>query len=82
MYQDFDEKIDVIALFEHGGMKPLRFRWKERSMKVTRVTGAWKAPKGDKWVRHFSVVDTQDNVYVLAYDERGMQWTISKIWIE
>lgn len=82
MYQDLDEPIDVIAVFDKGTLRPLRFRWKGRSLHIARVTGSWKAPKGETWMRHFSVVDTHDNVFHLAYDERRTRWTISKVWVE
>ena len=34
-----EEPIDVIALFEKGRMRPVRFRWKERVYKIVKVTG-------------------------------------------
>ena len=82
MYKDLDEQIDVIVHFEKGALKPLRFLWKDRSFRVSRVTGRWKAPQGDKWMRHYSVVDSADNVFILTYDERMTRWAISKVWVE
>jgi len=82
MYQDFDVSIDVMALYEKGTLRPLRFCWKGRSFRIARVTGTWKAPQGDMWTRHFSVVDARGNVFFLAYDERRTRWTISKLWME
>jgi hypothetical protein len=82
MYKDLDEQVSVIAVFERGDMRPYRFFWKDRAFRVSRVTGTWKAPKGDKWVRHFSVVDSADNVFFLTYDERSMRWAIGKVWVE
>jgi hypothetical protein len=79
MYQDLDEPIDVIVLYDTGTLRPLRFRWNGRSFKIARVTGTWKAPQGDTWMRHFSVVDTRGNVFFLAYDERRTRWTISRL---
>jgi hypothetical protein len=82
LYHDLDEPVDVIAIFEKGQLRPIRFRWKGQTYKVARVTGRWKAPKGEAWVRHFSVVDTQDNVFQLVYDERRTDWSICKVWVE
>ena len=82
MYTDLDEQIDVVVLYEKGTLKPLRFLWQGRSFKIARVTGTWKAPQGDKWMRHFSVVDQSDNVFFLTYEERSMRWAISKVWVE
>ncbi len=74
--------MDVIAVFEKGTLKPIRFRWKGQIYKIARVTGRWKAPKGEAWLRHYSVVDTNDNVFQLVYDERHTGWMISKVWVE
>lgn len=82
MYKDLDEQVSVIVVFQKGEMKPLRFYWKDRAFRVSRVTGKWKAPRGDKWMVHFSVVDIADNVFFLTYDERSMRWAISKVWVE
>ena len=82
MYQEFNEPIDVIVLYEKGILRPLRFRWKGRSHKVVRVTASWKAPKGEAWMRHFSLMDENGDVFFLIFDERGTQWTISKVWVE
>lgn len=82
MYKDLDEQVSVIAVFEKGDMRPYRFFWKDRAFKVARVTGRWKAPQGDTWKRHFSVVDSADNVFHLTYEERSMRWAISKVWTD
>lgn len=57
MYKDLDEPIDVIVHFEKGALKPLRILWQGRSFKIVRVTGTWKAPKGDKWYADLSEED-------------------------
>lgn len=82
MYHDLDEPVEVIAVFEKGTLKPARFRWKGNVHKVARVTGHWKSPNGEFWVRHFALVDADDNVFQLTYDERRTDWVISKVWVE
>ncbi|PJA29022.1 MAG: hypothetical protein CO189_03575 [candidate division Zixibacteria bacterium CG_4_9_14_3_um_filter_46_8] len=82
MYQDIDENVDMIALFNSGKVKPIKFRWKDRPVKVVQVTGKWKSDVGRYKVRHFAVVDDNDNFFQLAYDERDLRWTLEKIWVE
>ncbi|MEW5701953.1 MAG: DUF6504 family protein [Candidatus Zixiibacteriota bacterium] len=82
MYHTLDEPVEVIAVFEPGTLKPARFRWKGKIYKVARVTGHWKSQQGEYTVRHFALVDTEDNVFQLTYDERRTDWVISKIWVE
>jgi len=35
VYQDLDDDIEVIALFERNKLKPCRFRWRGKVYKVT-----------------------------------------------
>lgn len=82
MYQDMDDPIDVVVLFQGNKMKPSRFRWKDRVYKVSEVTGDWKTDVGAYRIRHFAVVDNSSNFFQLSYDERKTSWVISKIWVE
>ncbi len=82
MYQELDEPIDVIAVYEKGILRPLRFLWKDHSHKITHVTGTWKSPKGESWLQHFSIVDAQGTVFHLTYYESRTRWAISKVWVE
>jgi hypothetical protein len=82
VYQDLSDTIDVIVVFENHTMRPVRFRWKDQTHKIARVTGAWKSREGEHAVRHFAVVDTRANFFQLTYNERLTKWIISKIWVE
>jgi hypothetical protein len=82
MYQDMDEPIEVVALFEQHRMRPVRFRWNGRVYKVSEVTGDWKTDIGAYKVHHYAVVDNSSNFFQLSYDERQNSWIISKIWVE
>jgi hypothetical protein len=82
MYQDMDEPIEVVALFERHKMRPVRFRWSGRTYKISEVTGDWKTDIGAYKVHHYAVVDSSSNFFQLTYDERQTSWVISKIWVE
>jgi hypothetical protein len=82
MYQEMDEPIEVVALFQNNKIKPSRFRWKDRVYKISEVTGDWKTDVGAYRIRHFAVVDNSSNFFQLSYDERKTSWVISKIWVE
>jgi hypothetical protein len=82
MYQDFDEPIDVIALFEKSSLRPCRFRWRGKIYKVARVTGDWLSRVGENRMRHFAVIDSAANCFQLCYDEHKCDWTLAKVWVE
>ena len=82
MYQEMDEPIEVVVLFQNNKIKPSRFRWKDRVYRISEVTGDWKTDVGAYRIRHFAVVDSSSNFFQLSYDERKTSWVISKIWVE
>jgi len=82
MYQDVDEPIDVIAVFEKSRLRPVRFKWKDRVYKVTKVTGSWQSDVGRYRLKHFAVVDTASNFFQLSYDQQEATWSLTKISTE
>lgn len=82
MYQDLEEDIEVVALFERNSVKPCRFRWRGKVYKVARVTGDWESRLGEGRLRHFAVIDSAANCFQLCYDERHCTWQVAKVWVE
>jgi len=82
MYQEINDPVDVLALFEEGKLKPQRFRWKGNVHRVAQVTGAWLTDKGAFKVRHFALMDEEANFFQLAYDDRTTAWKVTRIWVE
>ena len=82
MYQDIEEPVDVIALFEAGRLQPVKFRWNGRPIKIKQVTGSWKTDVGAHKIRYFAVLDNASNFFQLAYDEKNTAWVLNKIWVE
>jgi len=82
MYQDVEDDIDVIALFEGYKLQPLRFRWNGRVYRITRGTGDWKTDVGQFKLRHFAGLDDASNFFQLSYDEKNSHWRLTKLWVE
>jgi hypothetical protein len=82
MYQEIDEKIEVLALFQQGKILPLRFRWKGRDYRVSRLESKWKSDSGEKNIWHFSVSDPASNLFQLTYNEEYHTWQLSRVWVE
>jgi hypothetical protein len=82
MYQDLEDDIEVIALFERRRVRPCRFRWRGKTYKVTRVTGDWESRVGQAKLRHFAVIDSAANCFQLCYDEANCRWTLARVWVE
>ncbi|TFH60343.1 MAG: hypothetical protein E4G91_08595 [Candidatus Zixiibacteriota bacterium] len=82
MYQDLDDDIEVIALFERNKLKPCRVRWRGKVYTVSRITGDWASDVGESKLRYFAVVDSSSNFFQLCYDERLISWKVAKVWVE
>jgi len=82
VYQDVEEPIDVIAVFEKSRMRPLRFKWNDRVYRISQVTGMWCSEIGRYRYRHFAVVDDASNFFELSFDERDTAWLLTKISVE
>jgi hypothetical protein len=82
MYQEINDPVDVLALFEGGTLKPQRFRWKGHVHRLAQITGRWKTDRGEFRLRHFAVMDEDANFFQLAYDERTTQWKLTRVWVE
>jgi hypothetical protein len=82
VYQELNDPVDVLVLFEDGALKPQRFRWKGHVHRVAQVTGRWKTDKGAFQVRHFALMDEEANFFQLAYDEHAAGWRVTRVWVE
>ena len=45
MFETLNDSVDVLAVFEGGRLRPLRFRWKGRVIRIGRVTGSGPGAK-------------------------------------
>ena len=77
--EEIRESIEVIALFRRGKLEPLKFRWKDRSYRVSRINGDWNTEVGASRFHHFAVMSEGPDIYELSYDERAQSWKIESV---
>jgi hypothetical protein len=82
MFESLNDPVDVLTAFVDGGMKPIRFRWKGRVIRVRKVTGQWNRRDGQAVLRFFAVQGPTDESYELCYDARGPKWILSRAWTD
>ena len=80
MFESLDDPVDVLTAFVDGAMRPIRFRWQGRVVRVRQVTGQWNRREGQAVLRHFAVQGTKDDSYELVFDPRVSRWTLSRAW--
>ena len=82
MIQSVQEPIEVITVFSDGHAQPLRFKWRGRVVKVSKVTGEWVRKEGESRIHYYSVLGGSSDYFEMAYDARRMQWTLAKVWLD
>jgi len=79
-FESLSDPVDVLTAFVDGRVRPLRFRWQGRVIRVRRVTGEWTRREGTALLRYFSVEGHAQGSYELCYDPRSARWILSRAW--
>jgi len=80
MFETLNHPVDVLSVVLEGRLRPLRFRWKGKVIRIQRVTGQWSRREGSHRLAYFSVEGAGEETYELCYDPRGPSWTLCKAW--
>ncbi|MBI1912782.1 MAG: hypothetical protein HYS21_12375 [Deltaproteobacteria bacterium] len=70
------ESIKVVAVFDNG-IKPAKFKWKNRVYKVEEIAYTWVSRDGSQNIIHFSVTDGA-TLFELAYNQSTMKWSLEQ----
>jgi len=77
--EEISEAVEVIAVFQSGKLSPIKFRWRERVYRVSRVNGNWMVEEGAVRFHHFAVQCDGPDVYDLVYNARNLNWKLEKV---
>ena len=77
--ETIQEPVEVIVLFRDGKLSPLKFRWRERIYKISRINGGWDTEEGIVRFHHFAVVTDGPDVFELSYNTKAHHWKIEKV---
>ncbi len=80
MFETLNDPVDVLTAFVDGRVRPLRFRWQGRVVRVRRVTGEWTRREGNALMKYFAVEGGAAETYELCYDPRGARWVLARAW--
>jgi len=80
--EEVNEPIDVVTVFRHGAMAPVKFRWAGRTYRVERVAYRWVSREGAHPIYHFCVLTADDQTCEIELHTRNMRWTIARLRME
>ena len=72
------EPIQVLAAFQGGQARPLRFRWSGRTYRVEAVNASWLDRHPDGLCLHYSV-QVGEETYFVHFDGKETQWWLDRI---
>ena len=81
MYEEINEMISVVALFENGRAVPRSFTWRGRKYLVETINLEHQERHGDDIIFCFSVV-ANGNIYELSFNSQHLVWRLEKTWTE
>ena len=79
-FESLNDPVDVLTVFADGKVRPLRFRWQGRVIRVRKVSGEWTRREGQALLRYYAVESAPAGSYELCFDPRGPGWILSRAW--
>ena len=79
MVETINKPIRVIALFEHGQIKPLRVEWNARTYHVSAVNNVWRETVGTAKHIHLAVETKEGVAMELVVDPKDMSWRLESV---
>ena len=81
MYENINEKVDVIAIFGKGfqDVKPFKLTWHGRQHIISEIGYKHKTREGNKVIHVFSCTDGH-NFFELRFNAEDLKWILSRVW--
>lgn len=79
MQTELNEKIEILAKFEKGGITPLLFKFHGRNYKIESVDLKYKFRQNGVDFYSYSV-SASGNSYKITYNTSELVWKLEEIW--
>lgn len=80
-YQPLNDQISVLGVFQNHRFVPKKFKWRQQTYRIDKITLVSDIKDGQIQKRLFSVVANQ-NVYRLEYNRTSESWLLQAVWVE
>lgn len=78
-YQKTTKAITVAALFSHGKITPLAFKWGQKKYTVKKINLTYPKYQGQTKLWYFSIT-TPSDTFLLSYNTRSFNWFLEQIY--
>ena len=79
MFEEINEPINVVAIFQNGGITPLAFSWRRRRYEGLQTVARWEEYEGETRCLFFSLQDGP-NLYQCCFHTRDLRWRLVKVY--
>jgi hypothetical protein len=80
--EEINEPISVIALYETGGVRPYRLKWRDRVYHVTVVLHRWRERVGHRHRFHLTINTNMATWMELTIDSEDLSWRLVRTGTE
>lgn len=81
MYQQIDERIEVLAVFKNGTIFPYMFSWNGKRRKIDKVNLSYQERDGAS-IDYYFAIESKGLVAKLKYNDKSLLWTLEEVWVE
>lgn len=82
MIEEINQPIAVIALYDKGTVRPLRFKWGGRVYRVKKVNHTWSQKIGHSPYLHIAVETDGYNTMELVVDPADLSWRLARMSVD
>jgi hypothetical protein len=80
--ESLEETISVIGYFQNGGLKPIRFLWRGRTVPVKHLASHWTSREGRDLKHFYSVSDNGNDYYEISFHPRTFKWMLNRVFLD
>ncbi|MFH1522849.1 MAG: hypothetical protein ABIE43_03450 [Patescibacteria group bacterium] len=81
MLEKLDEPIEVQVQFNKNKVRPMFFKWRDKTYCIEKINLVHKERQGNDKVYYFSVSDNV-NFFRLAFFTRDLSWRLEELWYD
>ena len=81
-YESIEEPIETIVHFGGSVVRPLRFLWRGRGHRISKIRGRWVTKEGQRQQHHYAVEAEGIGGCELMFDLDLMKWRIQQVTID
>ena len=76
--EEIGEPIRMLASFSSGSVEPVRFRWCNRTYRISRINGRWIDRHPEGYSLHYSV-QVGNETYYIHFFSSDVQWWLDRV---